>query len=89
MSQFAENTAALRAELDALEAELAEQSKVYTPKHPKIVSLTGKIQALRKKLAEEVNRAAQGLRNEYEIAAKREQSLRGARSGRRSSGFRP
>ena len=75
MSQFAENTAALRAELATLEAELAEQSKVYTPKHPKIVSLTGKIQSLRKRLAEEVNRATQGLRNEYEIAAKREQSL--------------
>lgn len=75
MAQFAENTAAMRAELNALETELTEQSKVYTPKHPKIVSLTGKIQSLRQKLAAEVNRAAQGLRNEFEIAAKRERSL--------------
>ena len=81
MSQFAENTAALRAELNALETELAEQSKVYTPKHPKIVNLAGKIQALRQKLAAEVNRAMQGLRNEYEIATKREQSLRGPDRG--------
>jgi polysaccharide biosynthesis transport protein len=75
LSQFAANTATLRAELNALEADLVEQSKVYTAKHPKIVALTGKIQALRKKLAEEVDQAAQGLRNEYEIAARREQAL--------------
>ncbi len=75
MAQFAANTAALRAELDTLEAELAEQSKIYTPKHPKIISIVGKIQALRKKLGEEVNRAAQGLRNEYEIAVQTERSL--------------
>jgi capsular exopolysaccharide synthesis family protein len=75
MAQFAANTANLRAELDALETELAEQSKTYTPKHPKIVSLTSKIQTLRKKLADEVNRAAQGLGNEYEIAVKTERSL--------------
>jgi len=75
MAQFAANTAALRAELDTLETDLAEQSKVFTPKHPKIVLLVSKIQALRKKLTEEVNRAAQGLRNEYEIAVKTEQSL--------------
>jgi capsular exopolysaccharide synthesis family protein len=75
MSQFAENTSALRAELDTLETDLAEQSKVYTSKHPKIVSLVSKIQALRRKLTEEVNRAALGLRNEYDIAVKTEQSL--------------
>ncbi len=75
MAQFAENTVALRAELGALETDLAEQSKVYTPKHPKIVALVSKIQELRKKLTDEVNRAAQGLRNEYEIALKTEQSL--------------
>ena len=75
MAQFASNTAALRAELDSLEADLAEQSKIYTPKHPKIVSIVSKIQMLRKKLSEEVSRAALGLRNEYEIALKTEQSL--------------
>ena len=75
MAQFATNTAALRAELDTLETDLAEQSKIYTPKHPKIVSLVSKIQAVRKKLTDEVNRAAQGLRNEYEIAVKTEKSF--------------
>ncbi|MHB8836115.1 MAG: polysaccharide biosynthesis tyrosine autokinase [Candidatus Methylomirabilia bacterium] len=75
MAQFAANTAALRAELNTLETDLAEQSKVYTQKHPKIVSLISKIQALRRKLTDEVERAARGLRNEYEIAVKTEKSL--------------
>lgn len=75
LAQFAENTAALRAELGTLETDLAEQSKVYTPKHPKIVGLVSKIKSLSGKLNEEVDRAARGLRNEYEIALKTEQSF--------------
>jgi capsular exopolysaccharide synthesis family protein len=75
MAQFAANTAVLRTELDSLEADLAEQSKTYTQKHPKVVGLVSKIQALRKKLNDEVNRAALGLRNEYELAVKTERSL--------------
>jgi capsular exopolysaccharide synthesis family protein len=75
MPQFAANTSALRAELNGLEADLAEQSKTYTPKHPKIVALLNKIQTLRDRLAEEVKRAALGLNNEYELSVKTEQSL--------------
>jgi len=75
MPQFAANTSALRAELNGLEADLAEQSKTYTPKHPKIVALVNKIETLKSKLAEEVSRAARGLSNEYEIARQTEQSI--------------
>jgi len=75
IAQFASNTAALRAELSSLEAELPEQLKIFGEKHPKIIGLTEKIQSLRKRLVAEVNLAAQGLLNENEIALKREQSL--------------
>jgi len=75
MPQFAGNTTALRSELGTLESDLAEQSKIYTAKHPKIVGLVSKIQELRRKLGEEVDRASRGLRNEYDIALKTEQSL--------------
>jgi capsular exopolysaccharide synthesis family protein len=65
----------MKTELGRLEAELADAAKVYTPKHPKIVALNTQIPALRQRIASEINRVAQSIRNEYEVALKREQSL--------------
>ncbi len=68
----------MKTDLAKLEAELADASKVYTPKHPKIVGLNTQVPALRRRIADEVNRIAQSVRNEYEVALKREQSLTAA-----------
>lgn len=65
----------LKTELARLEAELADAAKVYTPKHPKIVALAAQIPALRQRIVVEINRIAQSIRNEYEVALRREQSL--------------
>jgi capsular exopolysaccharide synthesis family protein len=68
----------MRTDLAKLEGDLAEQSKVYTPKHPRIISLSSQIQTLRQKIAEEIGRVGQSIRNEYEVAVKRERSLNAA-----------
>lgn len=65
----------IRVELVQLETELANESKVLTAKHPKIIALTARIQAVRQKLSREIDLVAKGIRNEYDIALARERSL--------------
>jgi len=65
----------LKTDLARLEAELADAAKIYTPKHPKIVALAAQIPPLRQRIEVEINRIAQSIRNEYEVALRREQNL--------------
>ncbi len=65
----------LKTELARIETELADAAKVYTPKHPKIVALAAQLPPLRQRIVVEINRIAQSIHNEYEVALKREQSL--------------
>jgi len=67
-----------RAELARLERDLEEQAKIYTPKHPKIGALTSQIRSQRGKLAEEIAVIEQSIRNELQVALRREGSLAGA-----------
>lgn len=67
-----------KAELVRLQAELAEMSKTYTPKHPKIIRLVTQIKTMRMRINEEIGRVEQGIRSEFEVAVKREESLAAA-----------
>jgi capsular exopolysaccharide synthesis family protein len=64
-----------RVELARLERDLEEQSKVYTPKHPKIIALTVQIRSAREKLAEEIADIERSIQNELQVAQRRERSL--------------
>jgi len=73
----------LKTDLARLEAELADASKVYTPKHPRVVALNTQIPPLRQRITLEINRIAQSIRNEYEVARSARESERGLEGQKR------
>jgi uncharacterized protein involved in exopolysaccharide biosynthesis len=57
------------------EVELESLSKVYKPKHPKIVQITTDIQNIREKLRQELQKEVENLRSERAVLVSRERVL--------------
>ncbi len=57
---------------------LAELSRKYGEKHPKMIGAREELKAVKKRLREEVRRIASSLKKEYEISLARERSLHNA-----------
>jgi len=57
------------------EVELESLSKVYKPKHPKIVQITTDIQNIREKLRQELQKEVENLRSERAVLLSRERVL--------------
>lgn len=67
---------ALRTEEIKMEKDIIEMSKKFGEKHPQMVRLKEDLRAVRDKLASEVKRAIQAIKNDYELAKAKEASLR-------------
>lgn len=67
---------ALRTEEIKIEKEIIEMSKKFGEKHPQMVRLREDLRAVRGKIASEVKRAIQAIKNDYELAKSKETSLR-------------
>lgn len=69
-------------QIKTMEVELykrmSELSKKYGQKHPQMVAITSEIKTLQKRKTQEVNSVINSLRNEYEVALARENSLKAA-----------
>ncbi|MCK5545601.1 MAG: polysaccharide biosynthesis tyrosine autokinase, partial [Desulfobulbaceae bacterium] len=69
-------------QIKSMEAELykrmAELSKKYGKKHPRMVAVESELRAVRKRKAQEIKRVINSLRNEYKVALARENSLKKA-----------
>lgn len=70
----------LRAQLGALTKQVAEQSKKYGEKHPRMIKLRNETATLEKQLKGEVELAVASIKNDYDEALKSESSLRAALS---------
>ncbi len=66
----------LRTEEIKIEKDISEMSKKYGEKHPQMVRLKEDLKVVREKLASEVRRAIQAIKNDYELAKAKEASLR-------------
>jgi len=69
--------AALRSQLETLEAQQGQLTARYGPRHPKIVDLQTQIKMIQKQIDSEVALARRQIRDEYEGALGAEQALRG------------
>lgn len=67
---------ALRTEEIKIEKDIIEMSKKFGEKHPQMVRLKEDLRAVRDKIASEVKRAIQAIKNDYELAKAKETSLR-------------
>ncbi len=69
-------------QIKSMEAELykrmAELSKKYGKKHPRMVAVESELRAVRKRKAQEIKRVINSLRNEYKVALAGENSLKKA-----------
>jgi len=69
-------------QIKSMEVELykrmSELSKKYGHKHPKMVAIESELKTLNKRKAQEVSRVVNSLRNEYQVALARENSLKSA-----------
>ena len=69
-------------EIKKMEVELfkrlSELSKKYGQKHPRMVAIESELATLEKRKAQEINRIISSLKNEYQVALAREQSLKQA-----------
>jgi succinoglycan biosynthesis transport protein ExoP len=68
----------LKRQANQLQLELSQLSKAYTPKHPRIIALTSQIEAMQKKIKSEIVNVTKSIRNEYDVARAKEQSLQQA-----------
>ncbi len=68
----------LKKTLATLETEYTEQLKIYKPDYPKMVRLKEQINQIKKKLDAESRKIVASIRNDYEIAVKRENQLKAA-----------
>jgi capsular exopolysaccharide synthesis family protein len=66
----------LRTEEIKIEKDIIEMSKKFGEKHPQMVRMKEDLKAVRDKIASEVKRAIQAIRNDYELAKAKEASLR-------------
>ena len=64
-----------QADVDRRGAELAQE---YGEKHPMLINIRAEAENLRQKIADEVDRLVQGLRNEVDVARTREDALAAA-----------
>jgi exopolysaccharide transport family protein len=68
--------------IKSMEVELykrmSELSKKYGQKHPRMLAIESEIKTLQDRKTQEVNRVISSLRNEYEVALAREESLKAA-----------
>ncbi len=55
---------------------LSELSKKYGPNHPQMIAVTSELEELKTRRTDEVKRIVQSLRNEYQLALAKEESLR-------------
>jgi exopolysaccharide transport family protein len=62
----------------ALYKRMSELSKKYGQKHPRMLAIESEIKTLQDRKTQEVNRVISSLRNEYEVALAREESLKAA-----------
>jgi succinoglycan biosynthesis transport protein ExoP len=57
---------------------MSELSKKYGQKHPKMMAIASELKTLQKRKTEEVNRVINSLKNEYEVARAKQNSLKDA-----------
>lgn len=57
---------------------MSELSKKYGAKHPQMIAIKSELKTLKKRKKTEINRVVNSLRNEYEVALARENSLKAA-----------
>jgi len=72
----------LRGQESDLRRQRAELATVYGPRHPKMINVAAQIDELRGKIAQEVRRIVQNLRNEAAVAARRTAALRDSLAAR-------
>jgi len=69
-------------QMKTMEVELykrmSELSKKYGAKHPQMIAIKSELRTLKKRKKTEINRVVNSLRNEYEVALARENSLKAA-----------
>jgi succinoglycan biosynthesis transport protein ExoP len=75
----------LKSEILRAEQSISELSKKYGEKHPAMKAARSDLQVLRKKREQEIVRAVQSVKNEYELALSNERSLRQRLSSTKAS----
>ncbi len=68
----------LQKDLAAIESEYAQLSKIYKPDYPRMMRLKEQSNQLRKRIDAETKKALEGLRVDYEAAARKEKYLSSA-----------
>lgn len=68
----------LRSQEAEIQRRAAELSQEYGRKHPRMINIRAEIEDIRAKIAGEVNKIVQGLRNEVAVARARETALAGS-----------
>jgi polysaccharide biosynthesis transport protein len=68
----------LREQQAGVEGQAAELTHEYGPMHPEMINLRAEAEDLRQKIAQEVDRIVQGLRNDVNVARAREGTLAAA-----------
>jgi len=66
----------IRDQILKAEQKIMELSKKYGRKHPKMIKAVDDLNVLRKKRLEEIRRVISSIRNEYDLARSKEESLR-------------
>ncbi len=73
-----ENVVRLRKEYIAFQQELIVLSKSYGSSHPTIITLKAKIDAIEKRIPDEMNRVLRSVNNEFEAAREKENIMQSA-----------
>ena len=68
----------LRQQEATLSAEYADASAKYGPAYPRLIEIKAKLNSVRSSIAAQVGKVAERARNEYELAASREEAARKA-----------
>jgi succinoglycan biosynthesis transport protein ExoP len=68
--------AALRSQLDSLQAQRDEMSVKYGPKHPKMIELQAQINMVQSQIGDEVTLARRQIHDEYQASLGQEQAIR-------------
>ena len=65
----------VKLEQNAAERDLAELSKIYGPKHPKIIAANQRLESVRSDLVSEVRKVVSGIEREFQVVARSEAQL--------------
>lgn len=68
----------MKAQQNAIAKEMADNSKKFGEKHPRMVQLRSEMDSIKKQMQNEVSLIISSLRNDYEESLKAEQRLKGA-----------